>query len=56
MNEWAYSARQVHWDIFLGEFLQIIFDQKQMLASGLIFRGKGEAMKFGVGASSLSPH
>ena len=31
-NEWAYLARQVPWDTFLGDFLRIVwgnFDQKQ---------------------------
>ena len=35
INEWTYLARQVPWDIFLGEFLQIISGnfliKKQML-------------------------
>ena len=35
INEWAYLARQVPWNTFLGEFLYnivwVIFDQKQIL-------------------------
>ena len=36
INEWAYSAHQVPWDVFLGELIffrlfWVSFDQKQML-------------------------